>query len=383
MRSPLPFAALTGAMLASAVAAQSEEDRWKAPPPAWEGTWAGTIGTLPVHLCLNNTPYMNRGAYYYDAHKALIRLELDDEKQDWVEGELDNKAGPRLKIAGERDALSGTWTDGKRSLPVQLRRIGGPSQEFEGPCSSMEFQRPRVSAVRLTSKAGSMDGAKFTTWSFRPGKPFDDIEISTFTLDRTDSGVTKVNGLLRETLPRPDGTGVWLDCMASNANAHGTDGSYSESIEPTLITQRWLAVAHSGESYCGGAHPENYNRPRTFDLLAGAEVDPLDWFKPSAVKVETFETSDEPAKTLTKPFRASILQGWKPEDPECGAAIREEEFWNIGIGRAGLVFSPSLPRVIMACGEDFTIPFARLTPWLNAKGQAAVASIDAEASGKR
>lgn len=383
MRSSLPFAALAGALLASAATAQSEEDRWKAPPPAWEGTWAGTIGSLPVHVCLNNTPYMNRGAYYYDAHKALIRLELDDKEQAWVEGELDNKSGPRLRVEGNADALSGTWTDGKRSLPVQLRRISGPSQEFEGPCSSMEFQRPRVTAVRLASKAGSMDGAKFTTWSFAPGKPFDDIEISTFTLDRTDSGAAKVNGLLREVLPRPDGTGTWLDCMASNANAHGSDGSYSESIEPTLITRRWLAVAHSGEDYCGGAHPENYNRLRTFDLMAGTEVDPHDWFKPSAVKVETFATADEPAKTLTEPFRAEILQGWKPEDPECAGAIREQEFWSIGISRTGFVFSPSLPRVIMACGEDFAVPFAKLTPWLNAKGQAAVASIQAEGGNRR
>ena len=383
MRSPLPFAALAGALLAWAAAAQSEEDRWKAPPPAWEGTWAGTIGTLPVHVCLNNTPYMNRGAYYYDAHKALIPLELDEEKQDWVEGELDNKRAPRLKIAGKADALSGTWTDGKRSLPVQLRRIGGPSQEFEGPCASMEFQRPRVSAVRLASRPGSMDGVKFTTWSFTPGKPFDDIEISTFTLDRTDSGAATVNAILRQALPLPDGTGTWLDCMASNANAHGSDGSYSESIEPTLITRRWLAVAHSGEDYCGGAHPENYNRLRTFDLMAGTEVDPHDWFKPSAVKVESFATADEPAKTLTEPFRDEILKGWKPEDPECAGAIREQEFWSIGISRTGLVFSPSLPRVIMACGEDFTVPFPKLTPWLNSTGQAAVASIQAEAGNRR
>jgi hypothetical protein len=78
-----------------------------------------------------------------------------------------------------------------------------------------------------------------------------------------------------------------------------------------------------------------------------------------------------------------ILKGWKPEDPECRDAIADQEFWNIGISRAGLVFSPSLPRVIMACGEDFTIPFARLTPWLNATGRAAVASIEAEASKSR
>ena len=114
-------------------------------------------------------------------------------------------------------------------------------------------------------------------------------------------------------------------------------------------------------------------RPETLRLVFAVR-------EPSAVKVETFATTEEPAKTLTEPFRAMILKGWKPEDPECGGAIREEEFWNIGISRSGLVFSPSLPRVIMACGEDFTIPFARLTPWLNATGQAAVASIEAEAA---
>lgn len=369
------FLAAMGAASTLHSAALTQDDPWKAPPPPWEGTWQGTIGALPVHVCLNSTPYMNQGAYYYDARKKLIRLDLDEKGQDWLEGALDKKNGARLKLAVKGNALSGSWMDGRRSLPVQLRRIGGASQEFEGPCSSMEFHRPRVSPARLKSRAGTQDGTKFTAWSFAPGPPFDEIEVSTFTLDRSDAGVPKVNALLRQVLPKPDGTGDWLDCMASNANAHASDGDYLESIKPTLITKRWLSAKHHSDSYCGGNHPNTTNMFRTFDLENGVEVDPRDWFGPSAVTVTHYQPGDEPAKTLTKAFRAMILRGWKPDDPDCKDAVAGQEFWNVGISRGAMIFSPDLPRVAMACSEEFKVPFLQLQPWLSAKGKAAVASL--------
>lgn len=372
-RSLFAIAAAAASLFAAHVSAQPDE--WAAAPPAWKGTWKGTIGTLPVHVCLNKTPYENRGAYYYDRHKRLISLELDQQRQEWVEGEGRTNKGPRWSLAPNAGTLTGTWRSGKRSLPVRLTRITGPSREYEGPCAGMDFHRPRVSPVRLTSKAGIKDGAKFTAWSFKPGAPYNDVAIATFTLDRADGGVPKINAVLRDILPKPDGTGTWLECMAGNADAHGADGDYLESIEPVLISKRWLSAKHHNDSDCGGNHPNTSNVWRTFDLENAVEVDPHDWFKPSAVTITPYAGDDEPAKTLTNDFRAMILKGWKPADPDCKDAIARQEFWNIGIVRGALVFSPDLPRVVMACGEQFKVPFAKLKPKLNEAGKAAVATL--------
>lgn len=125
------------------------KDDWQAPPPPWEGVWRGTVGTLPVHLCLDTTPSRSTGAYYYDRHRSLIRLELSDDKASWIEKSPDDRAGPRWQVAAQgTDGLTGSWTDGKATLPVQMRRIGPTSADFKGPCGSMEFHRPRLRPVR-------------------------------------------------------------------------------------------------------------------------------------------------------------------------------------------------------------------------------------------
>jgi hypothetical protein len=152
------------------------------------------------------------------------------------------------------------------------------------------------------------------------------------------------------------------------------DGTFYQMIEPTIVSDHWLGANEHGEYYCGGAHPENSNIPRTFNLVSGVQVDPLDWFSPLAVHREDLGGEYGIYKTLTDAFRKALLKGWKG-DEDCDDAVRTQDSWSVGIARGSLVFTPSLPRVIMACGEDFKMPFAKLEPWLNTKGKAALASL--------
>ena len=360
------------ALLAAApVAAQ---DDWNAPPPAWEGVWQGTIGTLSVHLCLDTTPSRSSGAYYYDRHRSLIPLELDDSKVSWIEKSADDRDGPRWRIAaGGKDALTGSWTDGKAMLPVRMRRIGPTSADYEGPCESMEFHRPRLKPVALTRKSTTKYGAALTIWTFRPGAPFGDVEVSSFTLDRPGPAVARVNALLRAILPKADGGGNWLDCIAGSANAHGMDGNFSESIEPSLVAGRWLGATYRSDTYCGGAHPNTSLSYRTFDLEKGAEVDPLDWFAPTAVLSE--QVDKDSLKSLAPAFRKFLLANYKAEDEECDGVLADAQYWSVGIERGSMVFWPELPRVVMACSEDFKVAYDRLQPWLDPKGKAIVATL--------
>ncbi len=354
--------------------AQAKDEPWDAPPPAWEGVWAGTVGTAPIHACLDHTPYQEKGAYYYDRVKRLLRLEPGPAPGKWFEQAIDGKNGALWTIAVQDGALTGAWSDGKKVLPLRLARIGGPSKDYGGPCADMAFHRPRLDAVHLSTKAALLEGAKYTVTTFKAWPWFDDqAEISTFSLEGSSPAITKVNALLRLPLPKPGGTGEWLDCMAANVNSIGTDGEYWRAVEPTLITNRWLGVRDSTESSCGGAHPNSDNAPRTFDLARGVEVDPLDWFGPQAVHREHYDGETGEAKTLTPAFRKAILLGWKADGAECRDAVSQQEFWRVGIARGALVFSPELPRVAMACGDDIKVPLARLRPWFNQEGRAIAA----------
>lgn len=371
---------LVGAALLAASSviapARAEEDAWNQPQPAWEGVWAGTLGQTPIHVCLDHTPYEEKGAYYYDRIKRLLRLVPGPAAGKWFEQATYDKNGALWAVTADNDALTGTWSDGKSVLPIRLTRIGGPSKDFSGPCGDLAFHRPRLDQIRLVTKKAVLGGAAYTVTTFSAGKAFDNqVEISTFALGGSAPPIAKVNALLQEALPKADGTGEWLECMAANVNSSGMDGDYVRSIEPTLITPRWLAAGDSEETDCGGAHPNNSHTPRTFDLSSGTEVNPLDWFGPKAVHREIYEGETEPARTLTPAFIRFLLKGWKADSPDCDGVMDGADFWHVGIAKGALVFSPDLPRVVMACGEDIKMPFARLQPWLNPSGKAMVATL--------
>ena len=364
-------------LLCAATSTNAMADEWAVPQPAWEGVWAGTIGAMPVHVCLDKTPHQQKGAYYYDHVKRLLRLVPGETGGEWFEQETYDKNGARWHISPIGRSLTGTWRDGSTALPIRLTRVGAASREFAGPCGSMALHRPRLETVRLIARPGTMNGAAYSVLTFKPG-PWanDEVEISTFSLNRPGSAASRINALLRAALPKADGTGAWLDCIAANVNWSGMDGTYFRTIAPTLISERWLAVNEHGEYYCGGPHPENENIPRTFDLQFGVEVNPLNWLGPNAVHRENVGEGADGYKTLTPAFVAMILKGWKAEDPaECDDAMRRQDSWRIGVARGALVFEPDFPRVILACGEDFRVPFSRLQPWLSNRGRIMVATL--------
>lgn len=356
---------------------RAQEEQRAAPPAAWKGVWQGAIGQMPVHVCLEQTDYERKGAYYYDRVKRLLRLVPGKADGAWFEQETYDKNGARWSISEHNGALRGTWRQGAKELPVRLTRIEASSKEDEGPCGSLAFHRPRLAPVHLASRHAIQNGASYTSWTFKPGPWLsDEVQITTFTLDGPSPQLSKINSLLRAALPRPDGTGEWLDCVAGNVSSSGMDGSYSKTIEPTVITDHWLAAKERGEYNCGGLHPDTVNTPRTFDLAHGIEVDPLDWLGPKAVHRENLGSDEGVYKTLTPAFIAVLLRGWKNRKlPECDEATRRQDSWSAGIARGALIFSPNFPHAMMVCSDDFKVPVARLERWLNDEGRAAVATL--------
>lgn len=347
-----------------------------AAPSELPGIWEGTVGNLPVRACFVRRDYSRFGAYYYLSQRRLIALDAEEGAENaYREGGGVSGDGPRWLIeqAGA-DTLSARWTGNGRTLPVRLRRVAYTEGE-EGPCGSIDFHRPRLEGVRTEAAPASLDGMPYRRLTLSTQGRFE-TSLQTFALDRDGEAAARINTELGRALAGDPP--AWFECIQMSLSYSPFEGSFDERLEPVMATSRWLSVSHHWDGFCGGAHPDSSNSYRTFDLSSGAEVNLHDWFRASAVKREHLDEMNEDITTLEPAFREVILQGWRAEAEECDEVVRSAEYWNIGLTREGLVFSPSLPHVVQACWEEFPVPFARVQSFLTEEGAAALAALQGE-----
>ena len=357
-------------LLAAATAANP------APNAALEGLWQGNIGTLPVRACFTHRDWGWFGAYYYLSRLQLIPLEADAQAGNiFREGGGSGDSRPAWTIErADAGQVTARWTGGGRTLPVRLNRVaGGPGEE--GPCASAAFHQPRLAGIGTVRTRATVDGVTFTRISLDTRGRFE-AGFTTFALDGTSEGVRRINAAAARGLGGDPP--LWFDCVRGGLEQNSTEGSVDESLEPVLFSRRWLGVAHHWEGYCGGAHPDSSSSYQLFELATGREIDLHDWLNARAVHRERPDGSSEEIKTLLPELRAVILAGWHADPADCDEAVRGAEFWTIGLNRDGLVFSPDLPHVVAACGDEFTVPLARLRPFLTDEGAANLRGLAAE-----
>lgn len=372
----LRIAALVlGALAPSAASAQP------ASTPGLAGIWEGTIGTLPVRACFVTHEWGTFGAYYYMSHLHLLGLEA----QDGAPGTFSETGGEftarwsGVQAAG--DSLTARWTGEGPALPVRLHRVAATVGEA-GACASLAFHQPRLAGIHTVSARATVDGTAYTKLTLDTAGHFE-IAVQTFALDGDSAATRRINTALGEELagdpPR------WFGCITNSLDMSPLEGQQSVTLEPAMISRRWLSVGSQGDWSCGGAHPNEDSSYRLFDLTTGAEVALLDWFLPTAVKREHIEGMDEDSRTLETAFRTFLLTGHRadPDNAECESVLREADYWNAGLTRDGFVFRPELAHVVQACSEEFTVDFDRIRPWLKPEAVAAVAALRAERPASR
>jgi hypothetical protein len=342
------------------------------------GVWEGAIGELPVRVCFVEHDGWTVGAYYYLSRLRAIPLhQPPDQSRTFVEGydERDAKA-PHWSIESvQEQEIRGRWTEGGRSLPVRLafasKSNAGDDSEA---CGSLAFNRPRLGGVRVVTKGKAIkDGLAFTRLALDHRGHFDEnVSAQTFELAGNDLATYRINAELRKPL-QTDG---WFDCVRSAIDMNGSDGDSIETLEPRMITSRWLSVRVETGWECGGAHSDDAIYNELFDRKSGREVVLHKWFNAEAFKEEDGLFSILPA------FRSVVLRGRKL-DPECSDTLWEENSWGIELTRTGFVFSPILPHVETYCRDDFPVPFAKLTLFLTPEGKKRVAALQAEVAAKR
>lgn len=342
------------------------------------GIWEGTVGTLPVRACFTQTEDGAFGAYYYLSRLQAIGLVQQDGRRDAFDesGTGGAQAGWRIERA-DATGLTARWTGGGRTLPVRLRRVARQSGE-ESPCADVAFHRPRLAGVRTVSTRATVDGVAYTKLTLDTRGRFAST-VETFALDGSGPAVRRINRAMGEELAGDPP--AWFACVSGSLEQMPYEGETNDRFEPVMISRRWLSVAAHNDSSCGGAHPNASNVYLTYDLTTGAEAEPLDWFTTRAVRRERYGGgAGGVSRTLQPAFRAFILSGWRadPQAAECDEVIRSQSDWNVGITRAGFVFTPSLPHVVQACFEEFTIPFDRIRPWLTSAAVQHVRALQAE-----
>ena len=65
-------------------------------------------------------------------------------------------------------------------------------------------------------------------------------------------------------------------------------------------------------------------------------------------------------------------------EPDCREPVAEAEFWDIGLERGGLRFTPEMPHVLTSCANPALVPWPALTRFLSRAGVAGRASLAAK-----
>lgn len=341
------------------------------------GLWSGTIGNLPVQACYDAGEYSTDGKYFYMRRLSTIPL-MPDKKVpgELTEGWADTKGVARWRMNTiTKNRAEGVWTGNGRTLPILLIRLPfATSDEFDGPCGSLAFVQPMFAAARIAKSPGRVRGLAVEKWKL--AFPDESVAVESFQLLGTGPAIAAINRRLREPFDKSDEGWKW--CLR-NAGAWG--GGYLDEVEARLVTAHWLSVMSSNESSCGGAHPNNSNQPILFDRQNGKQVDLYNWFGSASSNREKVEGYSETIDTLTGKLFDLVLAlhpRASESEEDCGGAVKTASSWTLELKGEGIGFTPDLPRVVMACGDEVILSWNKLAPFLSPTGKREVAALRAE-----
>ena len=347
-----------------------------APATGITGVWEGTVGTAPVVACFQEgEQFGGRGSYYYRKYLTPIGLwQSENGSADWEEnGEVEGVVWTIISLDG--DTLTARWSDGKKSVPIRLKRRvwteGG--EGFSGPCASAEFNAPRGFTPVITSEKAEKAGFSYRILTWQPPAHFADNQIVTFEFDVAEPGDVAINQELRSHLPNGSVNDGFMECMVGSLGHLGSDGNTFETYLPAFANRRFLSVDASGSSYCGEAHPAHWAMLQVFDRQTGQEIDPSQhWF------VETgFAESEYGDIWLMQPaLREIVMKHYSADqEQECREAVGAEEYWGVGLVEGGLGFIPSVAHAMTPCQETVVVGWDEVEPFLSDEGREARASV--------
>ncbi|MDE8650414.1 hypothetical protein [Novosphingobium album (ex Liu et al. 2023)] len=364
MRRTPPALAILAVLAAPAGAAEPSA-------PAWAGVWQGTIGNLPVRVCLQASPggYSN-GSYYYLSRKRPIVLEREDDG-NWSERDGGDVTGHWNLAARTTDSLAGDWRQGARRLPIALTRMAF-SQADDRPCASDAYSAPRVVPARVLRRPARLGAFAYTELTYDVGPNFEDVSIVSFAYPESEPGDRAINAALRFDPALRDGDADYLGCFEGALGSLGVDGDFQAARVPKLAKRDFLVVQESFGGSCGGAHPDYGYEWRVWDRRDGHEIDLAGWLTDKAI-AERGEGKG--ARRITPALRALAMRHMAITDAECREAVAREDYWFLGLAENGFLMTPALPHVVVACADDALVPFSALAAFLAPAGRQGLARL--------
>jgi hypothetical protein len=97
----------------------------------------------------------------------------------------------------------------------------------------------------------------------------------------------------------------------------------------------------------------------------------------NAVAVEPRPDIDKFSFALKPALRRLAMAQDREMEADCRNRVAEADFWDIGLTRVGLAFTPGMPLVLAPCANAIIVSWAALAPYLSKAGLSGRASLSA------
>ncbi len=348
------------------------------------GVWHGTLGKQQVMVCFSS----NLSSYYYLRHSSGMALfEQDADGHGWIEKVGTVTTGVWKIEPASGDAVAGLWSDptGKIRLPISLTRIAlakADGRDCVTGAGNVAFNQPRVAAQEIASgPVQTTDGMRYRTIAALDG------DVSSIELLGEPGQYDALNKQLRDGLLTEIGTAFNCQDILYRRSEHLPGGGKREwptADKTTLfaVNGKWLTLLSGGGGDCGGAHPSYGTYHYTVDSGTGEKLNVMHWLK-SDQKDEYLYHPPEKLNALIVRQAERQARADHAGDGGCAGIYAEasQDGYFVALGKAGIIFSITLPHAAAACNEDIEIPYARLQPYLSQEGKHAVRQLP-DAAGK-
>ncbi|HTJ56369.1 MAG TPA: hypothetical protein VL418_02230 [Devosiaceae bacterium] len=396
-------------------------------------TYQGTLGKANVIVELSAPVETASGKFAGRYSYAIKGIDIPLDAQSVAPGKVDlaeeqpctdkichttddgDPAGPaplggrwHLESAPGGQTLTGTWSDGGKSLPIALARYGTRklAADFDGtpatlasnPFTSGEGQLTKaISPYDFLKMQVPLKAAAPTTWGSVAFTYVTDPRTK-FKFPRIVSlggaDVTAANDYLAQQHWMLNGNAFACESTAyqglgwndSIADAAGSLGGYDdETLEVSYLSATVMSWVESGSLFCGGAHPDNHRDVYNLDVRTGKPLDmslvfkdwvptPLDGGAPKDAE----SARAHPDQYTWGPDQALVdfvlAHRKKLDDPDlendCGSsgAIHDSLALSFAEGDKVRFSLAGMPNVDAVCDDDlFELPIASVKSLLTPK----------------
>jgi hypothetical protein len=400
------------------------------PKSAWAGVWKGRIGNLPIIACFNGgRADASYGSYYYE--RQLVPINLYQRTGDssasemvvtWQESDGRGHSSALPDYDGvwqvkmfPPNRIHGTWTNRSKAkeLLIELTKLEYAEEAarsvdpmesndvIRAPCGCDAYNKAIEKTIdTFVSPVRSINRVKYRVIARGlPGrkKHADFIDrrlfVATIELIGDSPIIARINSVLRERISSSE-EDMLLECRRKQFSSITYIGEeeYAKSITVSAASH-WLVISTDDRINCGESAARS-NDTYVWDLSTGRQESLFSLLKGAAEANVTYVLDSAPPegrlpdaldKMIAEGFRRgnSLTRlGWE-NIQECYGPYKPGAYqYRLSLAENGITFElPPLPRG--ACGDEITLTFKELRPFLNKEGSRFAAEILSVRKAKR